>query len=329
MREDQLDFAGWSGGYLAIAPVPVSGSDELRTITTSHSLDGINWSPGQELKPAVGWSRMSVVEGPAGLLAVAWQGFCGGPLMLTAMWLSTDGIHWSENLGSAFAGATVLAISAGSIGYIATGYVGSESHSSPVAWTSKDARKWTRSNLSGSAFENSTVSGAVAFAGGFLLVGATWPSPLGDCPSPQSASVWWSRDGGSWKKIQLPGSSSDEHLSVWADRIGDREVVVQALAGTKTQSWMSTDGTTWSPIDLPQGAIVSDGNRALVVAKYWDESAQRFRISGVFSIDGGVVRPLAQSPDGPVNAWRMAMGPAGLLVVGLHWQSWLGVPTDA
>ena len=323
------DIAGWSGGYLAFTgPIDVQGRTSIRT---AYSVDGIKWAAGEDIPTTADWTSTSVVEGPAGLLAVGWAGACGSPETLQAMWPSADGIHWGANLGSVFTGATVLSLSGGSVGYIATGYVGDIGHSSPVVWISKDAKNWTKSNLTGSAFTNSSVSGAAAFAGGYVLVGASWPSHLPDCPSPEATSVWWSADGRLWTKPQLPGGFKAADVSSAVYRLSDREVLVQATDGQKSASWISTDGKTWTAVDLPVDSWGGRGDRGLILM-YRNEVAadgtESTYVSASYSVRAGGVAKLASAGDPPENVWGEAMGPAGLLVIGLEFQSWLGTPVD-
>jgi hypothetical protein len=274
----------------------------------------------------------SMIEGPAGLLALRWLGACGTPNELRGMWLSKDTLTWQTLPMTPFQGAVVLSVSGGSAGYLATGYVGQAGKSTPAAWTSRNATTWKRVDLAGSSFANSTISDGTVFDAGFILVGASWPKVLPDCPSPMTATAWWSADGTAWSKAPLPGGTAA--YQVW--RLGDGEVLVAGSSGTRAMDWVSTDGRTWTSVQLSVDScdgfcppnIGAVGDRGFVIGYTRDTGSETVttHATEAYSIEGTSVRKIESSGEIPINSYRIAFGPAGIFTVGLYGQAWLGVP---
>jgi hypothetical protein len=332
------NVAGWSRGYLAFAIDNDEDDAKPATIDTSYSPDGLHWSDGPTLAAADAWIYgVSVLEGPAGLLAAGWSGGCGSPPFVESIWLSRDGIHWGEDLGSAFKGLTVLQISAGSAGYFALGYTGAEGASQPAAWTSRDASHWTKSTLTSSVFVNSVVMDGTAFANGYVLVGASWPTPHPLCAHPLSAAVWWSPNGTTWTRAVLPGVGSGGSVRMAVRRITDRELLVIEGTGSGSLAWTSVDGITWTALDaqsadqLARSSVVTDGLRGLAL----EVNRQDGSVSEIWAVGSTGVRAVAQAGSVPNAVWindldlcDCGLGPSGLLVQSVvDGQTWLGIPT--
>jgi hypothetical protein len=341
----QVTLAGWSGGYFTftIGLYPYTGDPNAlmppTSITSSRSSDGINWLAGPSFQAAPEVNMITVVEGSAGLLLVAWLGACGAPAELKDIWQSRDGINWSDDLSAVFTGTTILQLSGGSVGYIASGFSGTEdAHSKPAVWTSPDGLHWMRSNLSGPEFSDSAIQDSAAFAGGYVLVGATF-GPTQTCPYLVSASAWWSANGMAWSKDQLPEAASGGSIYMDLSRISDRELLLTELQVTTgsqastTRAWTSVDGISWTPADPLLGrqavanlVIATDGQWGVAVETGPDG------IAAVDVIEGGSVRALPQTGIAPTGvsgeSYQYALGPSGLLVASYSGdRSWLGVPT--
>jgi len=334
-------FAGWSGGYFAFGQALPS-----HDLLISSSTDGVTWVDRPTLSAADAYSSISIAEGPAGLLMAGWEQGCGEPPQLYAMWLSVDGGRsWSANLASAFQDATVISLAGGPSGYVAAGWVGEFAHSTPVAWTSTDARTWHRSTPKGAPSEEIAISGGVAFSGGFVLAGATWPRDASTCSQPTAVSVWWSADGSEWTREMLPGGSFATKPEVTVSSVSGRVLVI-AGSGSGDQytrlAWISSDGRVWTPIGLPfaichvpecwqLGAFDDQG---LMLTSTTADTASGIPLSSVtggYEIRGTSVVELHSTGDVPVNLWATARGPKGVLAVGngIEKPSWLGVPVEA
>jgi len=336
-------IAGWSGGYLRFSDIVATASDgqNYEVIATAHSIDGLRWEPGQDLRPTadIGIASFSVVEGPAGLLAMAWpDGYTGGIPTVQAMWSSTDGVQWRPlDLARAFGSdARVEQISAGSTGYVAKGESTTPDAWQPAVWTSSDAIVWRKVNLDGPAFKNSLISDAAAFAGGYVIAGAVLV-PDGGCggPATTTPSLWWSPDGATWSRDAVTGTTSatgtgsNAFMSVC--RITDRALLATEWAdqngAVTTAMWTSTDGRTWKPLagSFISGSVITDGRHGVVV-----QAPSSGNVTILAFTDHLGLVTLAQTGDLPQEwePYSVALGPVGLVIASHDGsQIWVGVPT--
>jgi len=335
------DFAifGWSKGYLAFR----SGTIDIGkwAVAVAHSTDGVRWTAGGQLDmtglPAVGVN--SVVEGPAGVLAMAIEvSACGGPSLVSAMWQSADGMVWRQvDIGTAFGGGFVSAIDAGSAGYIATGSTGGDTPA-PAVWTSADGLTWKTVDLNAATFAGIQVQNAAAFAGGYVLAGSVL-SPNGDgCGSEPyvTPSLWWSADGRKWSRGKVPNTRAGTTASMKVWRIDDHALLAtewSSTATTSTQaSWTSTDGQTWKPFPAAQYVPMTNGQRGLIVDAPTQVGDGAIDVSA-FASDLSVHK-LAETGDVPdEKLWTdytlepsIAFGPTGLIVANAAGDFWVGVP---
>lgn len=198
----------WSRGYIVFAETDnMLDKGPVNSISVYSSADGIKWSKPTRLNmTGVEDSGIrDVVEGPAGLLAIGYSTYvatCSSPdPSIHSLWLSKDGVAWSQISVSAAFGTRPNQVAAGSRGYIATG-----GSTEPELWTSSDARTWTRHQLPFAIYRSASISGPVAFDGGFLIYGQVIePGGCGGDYS-QVSTVWFSLDGGSWTREVLPGA---------------------------------------------------------------------------------------------------------------------------
>ncbi|MFG2090189.1 hypothetical protein [Spirillospora sp. NPDC048824] len=133
--------------------------------------------------------------------------------------------------------------------------LGRSSDGGTVAWTSQDAKTWTRHTL-GAAFRSSDTMNDVTRTGdGFVAVGA----------ADGRAVAWLSADGGAWQRVEgLKGISGLDRVAssgtvlvahgtyprkVTRKRRGKKVTRTVPTPGT----WRSTDGgRTWTGVRIPQ-----------------------------------------------------------------------------
>jgi hypothetical protein len=359
---------GWSRGYIGFAITPgqptadQAAADTIvdATVVSSYSTDGVHWHAGQKLDTVAAGSYdlqviRSVIEGPAGLLAVGWSGSCGSEY-LDSLWTSSDGIAWQpvdakKVFGTASDFLEIVHVSGGAAGYVAVAY------KSAGAWTSKDGRSWKRVPLGAGSFKNSQVNDGTAISGGFVLAGTTGTRDCGaavsmddSTPPPvfRTASVWWSADSSSWTRISLPGAmAKSEYQSTWVCRLNDRAMLVVDDSGAGRSAWASKNGRTWTVVNLPgdivQPGVISDGQHNLVVAPTLGTDSQGYPVAvlgdlGLRTIDDGfAVVSMAQSGDVPqlvYSNWyygpygMVALGPTGVVATNAGGsQLWFGSPS--
>jgi hypothetical protein len=338
-----LSVFGWSRGYVAFYTVAIGVDRFVATdIYTFSSADGVNWTSGARLTYPDFVSISDVVEGPAGLLAVAKfpQGVCGPPPNVALVWRSTDGIAWRQ--------AAVFSVAAGDIeggpsGYVAIGNAGEGSN---PAWISFDGANWKHVDLTASAFKGvDAIESGAAFSGGFVLAGTTLGAAqgCGGYPNPLTGSLWWSADAKTWSRDVLSGTTSGAQVSISVRRLSDTALLAtesssDAMGGnTVSSSWTSTDGRTWKAISVPssldivRALIVTNGRRGLVLSNSTDESQPAPILA--FQ-DDLTLTELTQTGDVPdqavMQSWayqRFALGPTGIVVVSDDGSSfWVGVP---
>ena len=354
----QFQVFGWSRGYIGFSIQPSSSTNDTPvdpTVVSYSSPDGVHWKKGQKLDTAgAGTQGMlmeirSVIEGPAGLLAVGWTGACGSEY-LDGLWTSSDGTAWQPvDTQKAFGQNAILIprISGGSAGYVAVAYKGA------AVWTSADGRVWQPVALNAPGFKDSKINDATAFSGGYVLAG-TYGTPdcavtIGPAPTlpPVTAAVWWSADAANWARVSLPGAvSSSDTQSISVFRLSDHALLVvhdswtnSATPVERVAGWTSTDGRAWTSVTLPAGIsgaeILSDGQRALVVLPVGDGQTVSHVSLQTFD-DNYALVTLRQSGNQPSISFMgspmsdshglVAVGPAGVVVTDGH-QLWTGTPS--
>jgi hypothetical protein len=354
---------GWSRGYVGFALTPgvptaeqiAAGTNPSPTLVSSYSADGVHWRTGEKLDtseaPNLAVIR-TVIEGPAGLLAVGWWGSCASEY-LDSLWTSTDGISWTPVNASAAFGqlpSSIAHVSGGAAGYVAVAY------GSAAVWTSKDARTWRRLALDTGSLKNSLINDGTAVAGGFVLAGTEgtrdcggFVAPDGPTPAPvyTKAGVWWSADGSSWTHPSLPGVvASSGSQDIWMSNLGDQGVIVAKdtySSGPPSRSaWASKDGRTWVSINLPQDinqpAVIAEGPHNLIVDNLGSsESAplnirtigSDFRLVPVVQTGSSVPDLVYQNWEGPYAYGMVAVGPTGVVVANADGPIWFGTPSAA
>ena len=351
---------GWSRGYVGFALTPgVPTAEQVAnytnpspTIVSSYSADGVHWHTGGKLDTsgALGTEVIrTVIEGPAGLLAVGWFDACASE-SLDSLWTSTDGISWTPvNVSAAFGDQPmpIAHISGGAAGYVAVAY------KSAAVWTSKDGRVWQRLALDAGSLKNSQINDGTAVSGGFILAGT---EGTGDCgvvssdrlPAPvlRKAAVWWSADGSSWTHPSLPGVVAFANQDTWVANLDDQGVIVvddtyvSETTPDSRSAWASKDGRTWVSIKLPadinQAAVIAEGPHNLIVDNLGSsESAplnirtigSDFRLVPVSQTGTSVPNLVYQNWEGPYAYGMVAVGPTGVVVANADGPVWFGTPS--
>ena len=345
-----LKVAGWSRGYVGLSMETTTtqlGGDGTTTARAAYSTDGVHWHAGSVLQqhPSTDWMDVrGVYEGPVGLLAVEESGACGDS-WVEGLLTSRDGITWQAvDTGKAFGKAVIENVSGGSQGFVATDTNGTK------AWTSRDGRTWQPVNLRSSAFALSRIDDGTALSAGYVLAGSTQVTGARSCgatmadPSAKPAptpplrlpGVWWSADGTSWVKAQLPGVKAAFPVQMSLCRLDDHTVIAFDMYNQTTSTWagwVSSDGRTWKTLAQSAGIdpynYVTDGRHGIEL-RLLDPSAGDVYAAGrsLLTWTGGTMVALGESGAKPPYDWQTetAVGPTGLLVIDAG-QVWIGLPS--
>jgi hypothetical protein len=362
---DGFQMAGWSQGFVGFSVQVLTKLDSdgneagssTATIATTYSRDGVHWHDGTVMRQPISIDNLDirgVFEGPSGLLAVGGSGACGEP-WIEALWTSGDGVSWRKvDTRKAFGNAVIDDVSGGSTGFAATDSTGHK------AWTSRDGQSWSPVNLGSPVFSSSRIDDGTAFSGGFVLAGSTVAVGARTCagsiisdssapptPAPplRTPAIWWSADGGTWTKVELPGGTSAYSIKMSICRANDHTLVAFEYYNDDQNSgsrvWVSSDGRTWSsptwPSNLDPSEIVTDGRHGVLAIDLRDPSGPAPSAEPSISMvsDGGGLVALAQGGDLPPYAAdeHWALGPTGILwMAGDPWsasfQLWMGLPSE-
>jgi len=348
-----LMVAGWSRGYVGLSTqtVTTEPGDKTATTTTSiYSSDGVHWHAGGTVRQPASIDNMdirAVYEGPAGLLAVEESGACGDT-WVDGLLTSKDGVTWQAvDMGKAFGKAVIWNVSGGSAGFVTTDTTGTR------AWTSHDGRSWQSDKLGTPAFARSRIDDGTAFSAGFVLAGSTEVTGARSCgaatfdpdatpaPTPplRIPAVWYSADGSSWVKADLPGAKPAYPIQMAACRLDDHTIAVYGSG-----AWLSSDGRTWKPMTaslgyaplggftfdtLGNGSFLTDGRHGIQIQGLKETVEDPYAGGASLSTwtDGRLVT-LAQSGHWPTYEFstQWAVGPTGILVID-DGRLWIGLPS--
>ena len=235
------------------------------------STDGAQWSrlgPDPEVFGGSGDQEMwAAVPGGPGLVVVGSDGSEGD--LDAAVWLS-DGVAFErvEHREGAFGGVSdqvMLRVSKGGPGLIAVGFDTSGGDRDAAVWTSKDGRKWARSNPNEAVFggDGDQVMRSTALVGS-RLVGVGDDTSGGDL----DAAAWIS-DGNVFSRV-----FSDE--TVFGGQEGQRMFTVvpggPGVIGVGTDSaggdedaavWTSTNGQVWERIPADELIFGGEGRQVM------------------------------------------------------------------
>ncbi len=349
---------GWSRGYVAFSiVVKAQGEAGIATVSSAHSADGVVWQAGNTLQLPLDQPDVSVsgvYEGPSGLLAVGMTGACGD-YWIIALWTSADGSTWTKvDMKKTFGTNSIERVTGGAAGFVATGESGS------IAWTSVDGRTWRAIDFTASVFKHSRLDDGTAFGPGFVLAGSTEvpgkrgcgattvdpAAPATPTPPLRMPSAWWSADGTTWTKSELPGASAAFVVNARTYRITDRSLLLSTWGWGPDdghgQAWLSSDGRTWKALGviaiLPD-SIVTDGRHAVqevVSDQTADGQSTSPHVTLSYVGEDASMVTLTESGDLPVSAtgvsgsevWTLhwAVGPTGIVATDGA-RLWLGLPS--
>jgi hypothetical protein len=332
---------GWSRGYVAFDTVRTGAASGSWTAVTNlaWSTDGLDWTSGGSLSLAGAWDEAigqdgvtSVVEGPAGLLAVTNYGlFCSTVNTLAfPVAVSEDGRTWTPIApkigGKTMQTISIQAIDGGSAGYIAEGETG--------VFTSRDGVTWSGTSLPSSKFQGiGAFDAGTSFAQGFVVSG-TARTGDGGCggPSRINPRLWWSRDGRTWTQSALAGRPA-RGGTVEVCRLNDR-VLIATDEAVDDVAWTSTDGRTWTrrastiwcAAGMPGSELFTAGDQTLRVRVTDDRS------SAVIATVADDLTETELTQTGAVPDWSMigwlgpVVGPTGLIVADDSGSVYVGTP---
>ena len=335
VSDGQFGVYSWSRGYLGFNyTTNVSG---WSAIEASYSPDGLRWKTSGPLDMTGlkgPYDVTSIVEGPTGLLAVGrLQGAaCSTGHGVDAIWRSSDGIAWHRTDMSTFGGGFVAGIEAGSAGYIATGSL----KAADAVWTSTAGVTWSSVDLASKTFKGMLVQNATAFSGGYVIAGSV-RSPNYGCGSQPylTPSLWFSPDGRTWSRDNVPGVKAGDPAWMKVGRISDTALLATEWSETgditTTSTWTSIDRRAWKPVSVPvldNSNLITNGRHGLIV-----NTPQAGQID-VYAFEHDLsVGKLVETGDVPdQQAWAdpgmwppIAFGPTGLVVANASGDVWVGV----
>ena len=231
----------------------------------------------------------------------------------------------------AFVEGQVRTIRGGGAGFIATG---TRADGSEGIWTSRSGDGWRSRPLPTVTSGTLAIDDAISFDQGFVVIGSVLGE--GECGGPAHVryATWFSPDGTSWTRSEVPDASKAPGAPLAVRRIGDTLLLTQTVDYEKpAHGWTSVDGRTWTPTgDVSKDlywAAVSDGEHVVISRE--PGGTGPLILVGVDAT--GRSTDLAQSGDIPQAtdegpSLRIAVGPDGVLAVRSDGgASYLGVPS--
>ena len=338
------NFYAWSGGFVSIKTVAVWNQDRSWTfsMTTEASVDGVTWVRGKVVSLS-GNTQASdtmsgiapvwvdgILEGPAGLMAYWLEKVtCSNPWVFAyPLALSLDGLDWQVLDRTGW--GSIQTLDAGSAGYIATGEAG--------VFTSTNATSWMKADLHGEAFNGlDGVNSGTAFAGGYVIAGNTFgPVPEGEgCasgPTLLTPSLWYSPDGRTWTRDEVPGVVAGTDVTMEVSRLTDHLLSAQEWnLDAASPAWISTDGRTWKSAAIPKVTSVpkvtwlANGTHVLL-SVVPDEDNPAIHLYSIG--DDLATTEITQTGDVPPGAVAHGpiLGPVDLLAADDDGNVYLGVP---
>ena len=267
---DERQMLAVAGGRAGFAAVGLTcDPQECGKNAMWTSTDGQTWQAAAAIPVASGLTAHSatIVAGGPGWIVGGYSYPGGNEPWPAGVWTTVDGSSWTASTvadpgtgpadvggGDPPARGTVGGVIAGfalsDARMVAVGSVTTPTAHRAAAWTSTDAKTWTRSADSPS-FEDGAMN-AVAWDGKeFVAVGLDG----------SGAAVWTSADGATWDKAPAgPGFAGARLTSVSPGADG---LVAVGYDGSGAHAWTSTDGKTWVGAT---GAADLAGSQALGVA---------------------------------------------------------------
>jgi hypothetical protein len=181
-------------------------------------------------------SVLVTASGPGGFVAT-------GVPAEQGVWLSADGVSWSQSSLPASDEAFVESILSTTDGWLIVG----GTNETRLAWWSEDGRVWSQVDWP-TAFEDSIQT--IISSGEYFFV-------LSNDVFDEGTTLWRSSDALTWTEIPTgPVTATSGFLEGASGGLVFRD---------EANLWVSTDGTTWTPATLESPSELGDG-RLLVVA---------------------------------------------------------------
>jgi hypothetical protein len=253
------------GGVLLAGGADPQGSQDARIW---RSAGGRRFAP-VDLRSALGpdqpvLTTSSVATDGMRLISV---GACGG---VPVTWTSTDGERYGTPTALPHeAQDSVASIAYGPAGWLALGAHDIGSNSEAIAWTSRDGTTWTRSPDhrlgAAAAFADSQLDDAVAYRGGWVLVGSRFKDQSRSAQVYLGAGARW-KLGAEAHRGDLRGTDTTDRRMSGVVAAGTALVAVGASGG-QPAVWRSSDGQHWRLATLtdPAGGgidhVIASGSR--------------------------------------------------------------------
>jgi len=266
----------WEGGFIAV------GVDGHKGAAVWTSPDGVTWSRvphDEEVFAGPGRQEMwDVAASGAGLVAIGFdeEGPMNGSSEDQAIWVSDDGIAWSQ----------VFGFGVGEMNDIASapsGFVGVGERSGSAAWTSDDGLTWPLTPDSPLDSDGRFMASIARQGAKFVAVSGRWDG--GDI------AVWQSDDGANLAILsEVHSPTGIERFTPTAIAASNSGFAVAAYdeMGRSSDStldttavWTSTDGINWTRADVDEN---------LLGEVIWSVAASDTTVvAGGYSADGAVI----------------------------------------
>jgi hypothetical protein len=287
------DVVQGDGNYVGIGGVyHLSGScvADLAFFTG----DGSAWTTSQTV-PGVDSNcsgpLVQLVRTSGGYLAVVVP--MNVPAYGALLWLSTDGVSWTQLTANgtangwddAWAYGPSVRIAAGPEGLVAIGTDAVGAHA--TVRFSTDGRSWEPADLPAS--QAAIPRDVAAFGGGFVIVGRDGAADVQDSETGGTFGVgrpaaWISADGRTWAMASVDGDAVaggelrrilvgvDGLMATGIDTDMGPTTADETRFGPGTVAWTSSDGREWRisgqiGADLPIGLFASDGKRIVIFGR--------------------------------------------------------------
>jgi hypothetical protein len=277
------DIVRWGGRYAGVGGIETGSGVDAGFFTSS---DGIHWTLAMR-QPTTEhnvWVEYVVPVGnrllAVGQVVVSAPG--EKPAFAPPMWTSDDGLAWTQvhspSWDAAFSGAWPGRLISGPRGAVAVS-LGAD----PVVLASRDGSTWTRATLP--VQERAVAEDAVAYAGGFAIVGRDGQpdqfsqAAINSQPPPGVGrpSAWISGDGVQWSQAavegnRVAGAGLGRVVAVGGGLLAVGVGSTADFYASVPTSWTSSDGGSWSiatALELPARpggypTVAAAGDRAVV-----------------------------------------------------------------
>jgi hypothetical protein len=231
------------GGWVAVG----ADATEPRGLTWT-SPDGANWTRSPDLDTFVEAELLDVTAGAGGDPAFIAVG--GSPIIQGTIWVSDDGVEWTQTAGGAaadpaFNNSSIQAVTAGGPGYVAAGLTVEVASFDAAFWTSTDGLIWIPAADPEGADEQPIYDLAATPDGGLVAVGFGLL---------QRGSVWSSADGTDWTEIPDSAAANfdgaDLRGVVAAARGDEVDWLAVGVRGNRPGQVVNPTASAWTTLDL-------------------------------------------------------------------------------